>query len=238
VAPGASAFGEGSGRSGESSGRLAAGPARYPVPAGSFRREAEVRRSRFITTLGRAPDEAAARAFVEGVRREFADATHNCWAWVAGPPGSTARVGMSDDGEPQGTAGRPMLNVLLRGGVGEVAAVVTRYYGGVKLGRGGLGRAYAGGVRDALELLPVVERVLRRAAVLDLAYADHDPVRRLLEALDVRVTGEHYGAAVRLELGVPEGTLEELARRLADVTGGAAILTCPDPPNDDSGRSA
>ena len=90
---------------------------------------------------------------------EFPDATHNCWAYVAGPPASTGRVGMSDAGEPHGTAGRPMLTVLLHSGVGEIAAVVTRYYGGIKLGTGGLVKAYGGAVLAALEALPRVERI-------------------------------------------------------------------------------
>ncbi|NLG62975.1 MAG: hypothetical protein GX539_12100, partial [Candidatus Cloacimonetes bacterium] len=100
-----------------------------------------VQRSRFIATLAHAPDVESARAFIEEVRAEFPDATHNCWAFVAGPPGSTSHVGFSDAGEPHGTAGRPMLDVLLHSGIGEVAAVVTRYFGGVKLGKGGLVRA-------------------------------------------------------------------------------------------------
>src|SRR6185437_606076 len=99
------------------------------------------------------PDEA--QLLVRELDVEFSDATHNCWAYVAGPPGSTSRVGMSDAGEPHGTAGRPMLTVLLHSGVGEIAAVVTRYYGGTKLGTGGLVKAYGGSVQLALESLPL-----------------------------------------------------------------------------------
>ncbi|HEX4932653.1 MAG TPA: YigZ family protein, partial [Gemmatimonadaceae bacterium] len=105
-------------------------PDRYPVPAERVRAELVIERSRFICTMGRAETSEAAHAFVKEVQGEFADATHNCWAFVAGAPGSTARIGMSDDGEPHGTAGRPMLTVLMHSGVGEVVAVVTRYFGG------------------------------------------------------------------------------------------------------------
>jgi hypothetical protein len=111
----------------------------YRVPAGEHRARDEISRSRFVTTLAPAPSLAEAHAFVARVRAEFPDATHNCWAFVVGPPGSTGRVGLSDAGEPHGTAGRPMLTALLHSGVGDVAAVVTRYYGGTKLGTGGPG---------------------------------------------------------------------------------------------------
>jgi uncharacterized YigZ family protein len=93
------------------------------------------------------------------MRSEFADASHNCFAFLAGPPGSTAQMGMSDDGEPSGTAGRPMLAVLQGSGVGDIAVVATRYYGGTKLGTGGLVRAYAGGVKSVLASLPLREKI-------------------------------------------------------------------------------
>ena len=134
-------------------------PRRYPIPAGICRVEEEIKRSRFIATLGYTPTREEARAFVDRVRAEFQDASHTCWAFLVGPPGSTVTVGMSDDGEPHGTAGRPMLNVLHHSGVGDLTAVVTRYFGGTKLGKGGLVRAYSGGVQRALELEAFMERV-------------------------------------------------------------------------------
>jgi len=117
---------------------------RYSIPLRVHRVEESILRSRFITSVAHAPDAAAAHAFVQSIREEFPDATHHCWAFVAGPPASTTHIGMSDDGEPGGTAGRPMLTALLHGGAGEIVAVCTRYYGGVKLGTGGLSRAYSG----------------------------------------------------------------------------------------------
>jgi len=107
---------------------------RYHIPAGAVRVEEEIKRSRFITSLAPAPTVEAARALIAAVSAEFADANHNCWAYVVGPPGSTGQIGMSDDGEPHGTAGRPMLNVLLHSGIGDIVAVVTRYFGGTLLG--------------------------------------------------------------------------------------------------------
>ncbi len=193
---------------------------RYAVPGGRHRVEESIRRSRFITTVARAASGDDAHAFIEEIRREFADATHNCWAFAAGPPGATADVGMSDDGEPHGTAGRPMLEALLHSGVGEIAAVVTRYYGGVKLGKGGLQRAYSGGVQRALESMPRAERVRRVAVWVAVEYGARDPVERTAAELDALLLVEEYGAEVRLKVGVPEGRLEEFRRAVAEVTSG------------------
>ncbi len=198
---------------------------RYTVPARRHRVEETIRRSRFITTVERAGSADAARAVVEAVRAEFPDATHNCWAFVAGPPGSTGAVGMSDDGEPHGTAGRPMLNALLHGEVGEIVAVVTRYYGGVKLGRGGLGRAYSGGVQRALETLPRAERIERVALDVSAPYAAVDPLRRLLDDLDAVILDEEYGATVHYRVAVPVTSRERLVSALAELTAGEARVT-------------
>lgn len=193
---------------------------RYPIPAGRHRVEETIRRSRFITTVARASTAAEAERFIAGVREEFPDATHNCWAYVAGSPGSTADVGLSDDGEPHGTAGRPMLEALLHSGAGEIAAVVTRYYGGVKLGKGGLQRAYSGGVKLALESMPRGERVRRVAVWVTVEYAARDPVDRAAVELDALVVAEEYGAEVRLKVAVPESVLDEFRRAVAEASSG------------------
>lgn len=190
------------------------------MPARIHRVEETVRRSRFVTTAARAPDADAAHAFVARIREEFPDATHNCWAFVAGPPGSTTHIGMSDDGEPHGTAGQPMLTALLHGGVGEIVAVCTRYFGGVKLGTGGLSRAYAGGVKLLLESLPTEEKVERIGVRVTATYADVDGLQRLLDEMEVVVEDEEYGADVRYRCGVPEGELAKFRRRVADLTSG------------------
>jgi uncharacterized YigZ family protein len=193
---------------------------RYPIPAGRHRVEQTVRRSRFITTLAPAPTAEAAHAFIDTIRLEFPDATHNCWAFAAGPPGATAAVGMSDDGEPHGTAGRPMLEALLHSGIGEVVAVVTRYYGGVKLGKGGLQRAYSGGVKHALESLPRGERVDRVSRVVTIEYAALDAIRRAAAELDVEIRAEHFTDDVRLDVAIPAGSVEAFSDTVAELTAG------------------
>ena len=157
--------------------------ARYPVPADFVRVEDVISRSRFITTLVMADTRESALSFVDAVKDEFSDATHNCWAYLVGPPGTMGCVGVSDDGEPHGTAGKPMLNVLLHSGLGDVAVVVTRYYGGTKLGRGGLVRAYSGGVKRAVEQCERAQKVAWVRAVLTLDYTYGAPLKQVYPCL-------------------------------------------------------
>lgn len=195
---------------------------RYPVPARRHRVEERVKHSRFIATVERASTVEEAEAFIDGVEAEFADATHNCWAYAVGPPGSTARIGMSGAGEPHGTAGRPMLDAVLHGGVGDIAVVVTRYFGGTELGTGGLVRAYGGIVKRALESLPRVERIEYAALRVRIGYPVVDAVQRLVREHEGRVVDEHYGADVRFRVEVPAGRLDAFRSELMDATRGAA----------------
>ena len=197
---------------------------RYAVPSRIYRVEELIQRSRFITTAAHAPDANAANAFVDSVRELFPDATHHCWAFVAGPPGSTAHIGMSDDGEPHGTAGRPMLTILLHSGVGEIVTVCTRYFGGVKLGTGGLSRAYAGGVKLLLQTLPTELKIKRVHVSVRVAYPHVESLQRLLDDLEVIVEHEDYGEEVRYQIAVPAMTLETLREQLAQLTSGEGVL--------------
>ncbi len=199
-------------------------PARFLIPARVHRVEETIQRSRFITTAAHAPDAEAAHSFVEKIRNEYPDATHNCWAFVAGPPGETTRIGMSDDGEPHGTAGRPMLTTLLHSEVGEVVAVCTRYYGGVKLGTGGLGRAYSGGVKLLLASLPTEEKVERVQVEVTVSYPEVAAVQRLITESGVLVLEEDYGTEVVYSCGVPSGALESFRESIADITRGAGVV--------------
>jgi len=199
-----------------------AAPDRYPTPAGVHRVETEVRRSRFVATLAPVATVDDAHAFVRAVSEESADATHNCWASVAGPPGSTARIGMSDAGEPRGTAGRPMLTALLHGGVGDVAAVVTRWYGGTKLGTGGLARAYAGAVVEALDSLPRVERVERATLDVALDWAHVSTLRALLDASEAAIADERFAERATYRVVLPRDRVPAFLAALGDATRGAA----------------
>jgi len=199
-------------------------PPRYDIPAVTSRTEETILRSRFITTVGHADSIDDARAFIGRVSEEFADANHNCWAYVVGPPGDTSRVGMSDAGEPHGTAGRPMLDVLLGSGVGDVVAVVTRYFGGTKLGKGGLVRAYGNGVKAALETLEVTELVQTVSLRVTIGYADVSPFKHSLPQFEANVTEEDYGTDVVLHVVLPEEHEAAFTEAVAGMTNGRGTV--------------
>lgn len=193
---------------------------RYPVPASRVRVEEVILRSRFICTAAPAATAEEARAFIAEMRSEFADASHNCYAFVAGPPGSTAHIGMSDDGEPNGTAGRPMLAVVLGSGVGDIAVVVTRYFGGIKLGTGGLVRAYGGSVKAVLAALPVAEKIAYAEMIASGPYSWVTPVARLLPEHEARLVDQVFAADVTWQIRVPEERAAGLAAALVDLSRG------------------
>lgn len=201
---------------------------RYPVPAGEFRQAEEISRSRFIATVAPAPTIEDAASLIARVREEFADATHNCWAYVVGPPGSTTHIGMSDDGEPHGTAGKPMLGMLLHGGTGDTVAVVTRYYGGTKLGTGGLVRAYGGCVQRALASMPRAERVERVALGIRADYASIAAIQAAALSAEAEISDQHFESDVRLVAHVPTENRERLVAAVLDITRGRATITQPD----------
>lgn len=198
--------------------------ARYSIPAATHRVEDEIKRSRFITTVAHAPTVESARTFIGAVSQEFTDATHNCWAYVVGPPGSTSQIGMSDDGEPHGTAGRPMLNVLLHSGVGDIAAVVTRYFGGTLLGTGGLVKAYSGGVQLALSTLPVVELVPSAELTVVVDYASITLLQRVLPEYEAKVLEQEFAVDATYRIKLPLEQVAPFSARLTELTSGQALV--------------
>ena len=153
----------------------------YPVPAESVSFSEEIKKSRFITLLAHTEGVEAAKSFINDVKSQHPTARHHCWAFVAGTPTDSQQLGFSDDGEPAGTAGKPILAQLLGSGVGEITAVVVRYYGGIMLGTGGLVKAYGGGVQQALKLLSIHEKVPLREFTLQCDYAQLTLVENLLQ---------------------------------------------------------
>lgn len=198
--------------------------ARYPIPARQWRVEEEFNRSRFITTIAHTPTVEEARAFIDTMRAEFSDANHNCWAYVIGPPGTTGQIGMSDDGEPHGTAGRPMLTVLLHSGVGDLCAVVTRYFGGILLGKGGLVKAYSGGVQLGLETLPTIEKIETAQLIVMVDYAAVTPLKRMLPDFEVETLHEDYAVDVTYTLELPETQVEPFTEAITSLTNGQALI--------------
>ena len=194
------------------------------IPAAPVTFVEEIKKSRFITLLAHTDGVVAAKAFVESVRAEHPDARHHCVAWVAGPPNDSQQLGFSDDGEPAGTAGKPMLAQLMGSGVGEITAVVVRYYGGILLGTGGLVKAYGGGVGAALKRLETQIRHQQTPSLIQCDYTDMGAVEALLSSHHGQVLDADYGARVTLQVAWESSVWAQVDRELTDRTHGRVSL--------------
>lgn len=192
----------------------------YAILAGRHRCEETIEKSRFLTTLAPVATADEARAFVQEVSVEFKDATHNCWAFRIGAPSLRANIGMSDDGEPHGTAGRPMLDVLLGSDVGDVAAVVTRWFGGTKLGKGGLVRAYGDCVKHALDSAPRTLKIDWEYCELEFDYERLRAVAHQHPKAGVEVLHEEFAQRVVQRVRVPRDHLDRARALWLDATAG------------------
>lgn len=199
--------------------------ARYPIPSGPYEHEIEVRRSRFRASVAPAAAVDEAKAFIQSVRDRDPDATHHCWAYLIGPPGATDRVGMSDDGEPHGTAGRPMLQVLSHAPVGDVVVVVTRWFGGTKLGTGGLARAYSDAVQQVIEVMATVERIEWTELEVTIGYEGVEPLRRLLPAHEAEIVEETWTEQAVFRVRLPAERVEAFSAQVTDMSNGTATVS-------------
>lgn len=188
----------------------------YTLPA-ALTAELEIRKSRFIAHAIPVADRDAAMAELRRLRAEHPAATHVCWALLAG-----GQSGMSDDGEPSGTAGRPILEVLRHHDLDGVLAAVVRYYGGVKLGAGGLVRAYTDAIASALLDAPRVERVAQVLLTVEVGYGDEAKVRRWIDAQGYGLVESAYGMLVRVTVRLPVNAVDDARRELVDMTQGKA----------------
>lgn len=191
-----------------------------PVAGKTVEHEIEIKRSRFITLIGRVTDEDEARAFIDSARDRFPDARHHCSAYIYHVDGSNPVERSSDDGEPSGTAGKPMLDVLKGSGLLDICAVVVRYFGGVKLGAGGLVHAYGGAVSETMEQVTAVTRALRELYTLEVSHADAGRLEADLRNRGVDIVDTAYGQAVMFTVSVAPGGEEELTATLAALTQG------------------
>ena len=185
--------------------------------------ESEIKRSRFIADLRRTDTPAAATGFLDAVRAEFPDARHHCFAYVIGDEPAERVERSSDDGEPGGTAGVPMLQVLKSRELTNVALVITRYFGGVKLGAGGLVRAYAGAAKRAVEAAALVPRIRRETFRLDVDHADAGRVEAELRRRGIDVLAVGYASKAQLTLACADP--EDLRAAVAASTLGRGELT-------------
>lgn len=204
---------------------------RYPIPATETSIEIEVKNSRFIATIAPVFSVAEAREFIRRVKTAYSDASHNVPAFLVGY-GASVTAHCNDDGEPSGTAGRPALAVLQGSGLGDVAVVVTRYFGGTKLGTGGLVRAYGDAVRAVLEAVPRAEKVPTHIIMVAFPYTLFERVKRLIKAHGGKVLDEEFAADVTITAQFVVDRFDAFQQGLEEMTHGSVsaeiIETNPD----------
>ena len=192
----------------------------YPVPAITQRFEHEIKHSRFITNVGFTKNRDDASSLIANIRAEFPGANHHCWAYIAGPPDDASQYNQSDDGEPRGTAGKPMLNVLLHSGLGNIVVVISRYFGGIKLGTGGLVRAYTQGVSEALKILETRRHQVTTPLTISFKYSLQGKIDYYLEVEKIGIANKTFDSEVCYVLQVTASRLEQIKARLVELTQG------------------
>ncbi|ABL98246.1 YigZ family protein [Shewanella amazonensis] len=193
---------------------------KYPIPAGELVFEEEIKASRFITLLDHCDSELRLKSVLTDVKVRYPGASHYCWAYIAAAPDNSIAIGSSDDGEPAGSAGRPMLATLQGSGLGEVLAIVVRYYGGTKLGVGGLVRAYTSGIKKALPTLETRLRELKYPSSLSCDYAQLADIEYLLGKHGADICSRDFSGAVSLSFVLAKDKLTSLNQDLATLSAG------------------
>lgn len=194
----------------------------YPVPKDSCERELEIKKSRFIGFATHVSSREDALAQVAAVKAKYPDARHHCWAYVLGNAVSAA---MNDDGEPSGTAGKPILNVLQHKGIGDILVVVTRYFGGVKLGAGGLVRAYSQTAELVVSALTLEVQTPQTQAQIHCDFATEQAIRHQLELAEGQVVRADYSHEVELTVSFPDSALTTLQQFAAAAGARLKVLT-------------
>ena len=184
------------------------------------------KKSRFIASVAPVTTEQEALDFIAAKKKEYWDARHNCYAYIIGSYQEIMRC--SDDGEPAQTAGRPMLDVLLSTSVYNIVVVVTRYFGGVLLGTGGLVRAYQGAVKEGLSHCVLLEQCLGRLLSITTDYNGYGKIDYLLRAQQIPIQETDFGADVRLDVIINDAFLDSIPTEIANVTNGTALLNWGD----------
>lgn len=196
----------------------------YLIAANEVVEEIIVSRSRFICFLAPCTSTDEARTLVKKLQQSHSQASHHCYAYLSGRPEDSRHYGFSDDGEPSGTAGRPILASLKGGGVGEICAVVVRYFGGTKLGTGGLQRAYGASVRQALTLLSTKIKIPMVYKTLACQYTQINDVLYLIEQANGFITHQEYTDTILLSLALPDEQLQWVQEQLQKLSSGQIIL--------------
>ncbi|WGW00359.1 YigZ family protein [Vibrio sp. YMD68] len=196
----------------------------YLIPESPIMYEEEIKKSVFITQLAHTPSIEAAKFFIDGIKKQHSSARHNCWGFVAGRAEDSMKWGFSDDGEPSGTAGKPILAQLSGSGIGELSAVVTRYSGGIKLGTGGLVKAYGGGVQQALKLLQTIEKKITIKLQLELDYGFMPIAQALLTQYQAIEIDANYSGNVILMIEIEQRVANSFIQNVINKSGAKATV--------------
>lgn len=196
----------------------------YLVPARTIEMEQEIKKSRFIASVSYAADKDSALKFIEEISNKHKTASHNTFAYVIGNPNGGADVGFNDDGEIGGTAGKPILSVLQMRGIGDVVAVVTRYFGGTRLGTGGLVRAYSGTITMALDEIKLKERVHLVEIRITVGYELENSIRTTFDKMGLKIKDVLYTEEVAVIADIPESMTDKLRSEIMDLTRGRAEI--------------
>lgn len=197
----------------------------YPIPASPVRTENRITKSLFITHLFHASSPEYFSVVLDQIRKEHKGASHNCWAYIAGPPEDSTQWGMSDDGEPKGCAGKPMLHVLSHSGLGEIGAIVTRYYGGVKLGTGGLTRAYSKSVQSALQELSTSIKTPLAYFSLILPYPLQPALENIMQRFEAKILQINYEEVISMEVGIAKERAHAFHPQLLNLRQPELVIT-------------
>jgi len=200
----------------------------YQIAVNTVEHETVVNRSRFICYLSPCLSIEEAKAQVKQYQLEHPQASHHCYAFLTKAADNSLGYGYSDDGEPSGTAGKPMLAVLQGGGIGQVCAIVVRYFGGTKLGTGGLQRAYADSVRQALVFLQSKTKIAMATKTLACQYSQVDDVLHIISQVEGKVIEQEYLQHVQFKLLLPQAELALVEHKLQTLSAGKLTLKTPD----------
>ncbi len=189
----------------------------YSIPASTLETLYQIKKSKFYARAGCVTCRAEAMAFIESAKVDYPDARHHCWAYQLGSPTTPTSAAMSDDGEPSGTAGKPILNVLQHKPVGDVMVVVSRYFGGIKLGAGGLVRAYSASTQQTMSGLPIIQHLELHQLKLICSFKHEQAIRHCLEKHEGRILQCDYQNLVVMTVALPPAYLEQFTSVCANL---------------------
>ena len=186
----------------------------YSIPTQQAIAEIEIKKSRFIAYAQHIKTREQGMQWLEAIKKQYPDARHHCWAYLLGNPNCASNAGMGDDGEPSGTAGKPILNVLQHKLVGDIMIIVVRYFGGIKLGAGGLTRAYGQAAQSVMEILPTEQQIEKVDLLVTCDFAKEQFVRHLVNLHEGEINEIQYTSQVTIQINLPKINIDELKKSL------------------------